>query len=86
MENFHNWGPEIHEGQIQNFSSEGAPIPWGRLPNILVIFSEKPCEIKEILVRRGERVPGAPPPKSATVHVDFTISKEIETSGPTGCG
>ena len=28
----------------------------GRLPNILVIFSEKPYEIKEILVRRG----GAP--------------------------
>ena len=25
----------------------------GRLPNILVIFSEKPYEIKEILVHRG---------------------------------
>ena len=27
----------------------------GRLPNILVIFSEKPYEIKEILVHRGAR-------------------------------
>ena len=33
----------------------GGANPWGggRLPNILVIFSEKPYEIKEILVRRG---------------------------------
>ena len=35
----------------------------GRQPNILVIFSEKPYEIKEILVRRGRaRAGGAPPP------------------------
>ena len=36
--------------------------PWGggRLPNILVVFSEKPYEIKEILVRRGGAL-GAPP-------------------------
>ena len=33
----------------------------GRLPNILVIFSENPYEIIEILVRREGR-----PPKSAT--------------------
>ena len=34
----------------------------GRLPNILVIFSEKSYEIKEILVRRGgRRVPGMNP-------------------------
>ena len=39
----------------------------GRLPNILAIFSEKPYEIKEILVRRGARAGCAPPPpKSAT--------------------
>ena len=51
------------QGRIQNFPQEGAPIPGGgRLPNILVIFSEKPYEIKEILVRRGGRAP----PKSAT--------------------
>ena len=46
----------------------GGANPWRvgewALPNILVIFSEKPYEIKEILVSRG----GAPgvPPKSAT--------------------
>ena len=39
----------------------GAPIRrGGRLPNILVIFSEKPYEIKEILVRRGARTGCAP--------------------------
>ena len=32
----------------------------GRLPNILIIFSEKPYEIKEILVHRGMRAGGAP--------------------------
>ena len=37
----------------------------GRLPNILVIFSEKPYEIKEISVRRGARA-GCAPPKSAS--------------------
>ena len=44
----------------------------GRQPNILVLFSEKPYEIKEILVRRGARA-GCAPPKSATVrfaHLD----------------
>ena len=37
----------------------------GRLPNILIIFSEKPYEIKEMLVhgRGGRRMR---PPKSAT--------------------
>ena len=40
----------------------GGVNPWGgRLPNISVIFSEKPYEIKEILVRRGGGAPGAPP-------------------------
>ena len=34
----------------------------GRLPNILIIFSEKPYEI---LVRRGARA-GCAPPKSST--------------------
>ena len=40
----------------------GGANPWGgRLPNILIIFSEKPYEIKEILVRReGGRAPGVP--------------------------
>ena len=33
----------------------------GRLPNVVVVFSEKPYEIKEILVHGGGRVPGAPP-------------------------
>ena len=48
-----------NQGQIQNFSQEGAPIPrGGRLPNNLVVFSEKPYEIKEILVRRGARAGG----------------------------
>ena len=38
----------------------GGANPWGgRLPNILVIFSEKSHEIKEILVRGGG---GRPPP------------------------
>ena len=37
----------------------------GRLPNILIVFSENPYEIKEILGRRGARA-GVPPPKSAT--------------------
>ena len=32
----------------------------GRLPNILIIFSEKPYEIKEILVCRGARAGCAP--------------------------
>ena len=36
----------------------------GHLPNTLIIFSEKPYEIKEILVHRGH-MPGVPP-KSAT--------------------
>ena len=45
----------------------GGTNPWGRLPNILIIFSEKPYEIKEILVRGGGRAGCAPPPKSATV-------------------
>ena len=40
----------------------GGGNPWGGcLPNILVIFSEKPYEIKEFLVRRGGR-PGCGPP------------------------
>ena len=46
----------------------GGANPWGgRLPNILVVFSENPYEIKEILVRKGgeARARGAPP-KSAT--------------------
>ena len=44
----------------------GAPIPkGGHLPNILVIFSEKPYEIKYILVHSGRGMPGAPS-KSAT--------------------
>ena len=38
----------------------------GYLPNILVIFSEKPFEIKEILVCRGGTCQ-VYPPKSATV-------------------
>ena len=49
-----------HQRRIQNFSLEGAPIPRGRLPNILIIFSQKPYEIKEILVRSGARAGGAP--------------------------
>ena len=45
----------MRQGRIQNFSFEGAPMPRrGRyLPNIIVIFSGKPYEIKEILVCRG---------------------------------
>ena len=51
--------------------------PWGgRLPNILVIFSEKPYEIKEILVRWGGGAPGAPP-KSATT-VESFLHKTIQ--------
>ena len=42
----------------------------GRLPIILVVFSEKPYEIKEILVRRRGACAGGAPPKSATV---FTL-------------
>ena len=38
----------------------------GHLPNILIIFSEKPYEIKEILVCRGEAACQGHPPKSAT--------------------
>ena len=41
----------------------GRQSPGGRLPNILILFSEKPYEIKEILVRSGGR---PPTPKSAT--------------------
>ena len=45
----------------------GAPIAGGGcLPNILVIFSRKPFEIKEILVCRGGTC-RVHPPKSATV-------------------
>ena len=43
------------------------------LPNILVVFSEKPYEIKEILVRRGARAGGAPS-KSATVNGSVFLS------------
>ena len=54
------------QGRIQNFSFEEAPIPRGMcLPNILVIFSAKPYEIKEILVRNGG-VCRVHPPKCAT--------------------
>ena len=61
-----------YQGKIQNFSEEGAPIPRGCLPNILIIFSEKPHEIKEILVHRGAHV--GYPAKSATgyPHPDLT--------------
>ena len=45
--------PNTFQGRIQNFSWERVSIPRGRLPNILVIFSEKRYEIKEILVCRG---------------------------------
>ena len=54
------------------------PIPGvggGRLPNILIIFAEKPYEIKEILVRGGW--PGVPP-KSATVKGNYTTIKVSE--------
>ena len=41
-------------GDSRTSPRRGAPIPRGCLPNILVIFSEKPYEIKEILLRTGE--------------------------------
>ena len=53
---FHN----LNQGRIQNFSEEGAPISGG-LPNILIIFSEKPYDKKEILVRRGRGGAGCAP-------------------------
>ena len=42
---------KIHQGRNQNFSQEGAPIPRGGGTG--PIFSEKPYEIEEILVRMG---------------------------------
>ena len=45
---------------------EGRRSPGEHLPNILILFSENPYEIKEILVRKGG---GRPPPKSATAFV-----------------
>ena len=54
------------QGRIQTVQ-EGAPTPSrGRLPNVLIKFTGKPYEIKEILVRRGGRAPGASPLRSAT--------------------
>ena len=44
----------------------------GRLPNILVIFSEKPYEIKEILVRRGARAGCAPHIRASHEPYTFT--------------
>ena len=55
----------INRGGSRTSPRRGRQSLGGRQPNILVIFSEKPYEIKEILVRRG----GARrmrPPKSAT--------------------
>ena len=51
----------------------GGANPWGgRLPNILIIFTEKPHEIKEILVRgRGGAGGGPRPPKSTTGLLGF---------------
>ena len=51
-----------HQGRIQTFVQEGAPTPSrGRLPNILIKFTGKPYEIKEILVRRGGASRERPP-------------------------
>ena len=49
--------------------------PGSATANILIIFSEKPYDIKEFLVRRGEDAPGAPSQnpslKSAYFHPVF---------------
>ena len=56
----------LHRGVSKTSPRRGRQsLGGGRQPNILVIFSEKPYEIKEILVRRGARQ--VRPPKSATV-------------------
>ena len=51
----HNHDSKQWPGADPELLLGGAPIPTGALPNILVIFSEKPYENKEILVRRGVR-------------------------------
>ena len=64
------------------------PVKRGRQPNILYIFSEKPHDIKEILVCRG-RAPGASPldpplqschKSSGTFCVPFPHSSQSEVS------
>ena len=53
---------DIDQERIQSFVQEGALAPsHGRLPNILIKFSGKPYEIKEILVLKGGGTPGVPP-------------------------
>ena len=44
-------------GRSRTSSRRGRQSLGGDLPNILVIFSEKPYEIKEILVRKGGCAP-----------------------------
>ena len=57
----------LFRGGSRTSPRRGRQYPGGRLPNILVIFSEKPYEIKEFLVRRGGPCRVRPNPKSATV-------------------
>ena len=47
----------------------GGANPWGgALPNILVVFSEKPYEIKEILIREGGAARRGRPPLNPPLH------------------
>ena len=57
----------------------GVPISRGRLPNILIIFSRKPYEIKGMLVRSG-----GGGPKSATGN-DWIENKVILTYLANSC-
>ena len=50
----------------------------GRQPKILVIFSEKPYEIKEILVRRGGARRGRPPSPTKSATADGRVGKSKE--------
>ena len=74
-----------YHGWIQNFSQEGTATPSkGCLPNILIKFSENPCENKEILVCRRVCA-GSDPLRSATDY-GYSINKVNTISITLHCG
>ena len=71
----------VNRGGSRTSPRRGRQSLGGRLPNILVVFSEKPYEIKEILVRKGGGLaPGAPslnPPLCTTNNNTLAFFKTL---------
>ena len=75
-------GGSLHMGGSRTCRRRGRqPIKRGRQPNIFYIFSEKPHEIKEILVCRGGARRERPSPLDPPLLHQFFLTKHEGVSG-----